>query len=202
MVPGGPPGEGTLPGGCEASWARGRHQEMALGSPGSTVWPPAAPWARLALWHSPRAFPLLLVPLPPPPAPPHRCALTLGSALCAPFVTWASRWVLSISRTGHHWWCDSVGPRVSWQEASGSGLWLGEGLVSLSLSPPSEAFPDHPDKGPVSPCQHQVSTESTMTPKQGQSLGLSAGSVPGGVEEGNSHTTHAGARSRFDGVGQ
>lgn len=54
----------------------------------------------------------------------------------------------------------------------------------------------------MSPCQHQVSTEPTMTPKQGQSLGLSAGSVPGGVEEGNSHTTHAGARSCFDGVGQ
>lgn len=48
------------------------------------------------------------------------------------------------------------------------------------------------------PCQ-QVSTEPTLTPAQGQSLGWSAGSVPGGVEEGSSHPTHAGGRSHFDG---
>lgn len=56
--------------------------------PGSTVWPLVASWARLALWHSPKAFPLLLCLCHLRP----RCAPTLGSALCPPFATWPSRW--------------------------------------------------------------------------------------------------------------
>lgn len=84
---------------------------------------------------------LCRLPVLPRPAPPCRWAPTLGSALCASFATCTSRWALSFSspgfcllwalRAGCHWWGDSVGPCVSWQEACRSGLWLRKGTLCL-----------------------------------------------------------------------
>lgn len=48
--------------------------------------------------------------------------------------------------------------------------------MSLSLSPPCEAFPDQPGK-PVSPGQHHFSLVSTMGPGWGPSSGHLAGSA-------------------------
>lgn len=115
----------------------------------------------------------------------------LRAAGCVPSVVWALRWALPISsfifclllalRTGHHW-ADSVGPRLSWQEAGGSGLRLGEGRVgapvSLSLSP-HEGFRDQPGKCPSAAslfCRtyHEPCTEPD--------LGWLAGSLPHGME--------------------
>lgn len=76
---------------------------------------------------------------PPPPCPADGHPRL--SALCASFATCTSRWALSFSspgfcllwalRTGCHWWGDSVGPCVSWQEASRSDLWLRKGTLCL-----------------------------------------------------------------------
>lgn len=89
-------------------------------------------------WHTPKAFPLLLVPLPHPPC--SSCSSELGAARCVPSAAGASRWELPMGssssslsrllRTGHHQvggHCGTMYVLVSWQlrhlVGRGCGRW-------------------------------------------------------------------------------